>query len=138
MSMALDDAAMQEAFALGWTAEAGNVLCRLMMGLKSLEPAIYVLGPDAGWVSTDELNLLTALRGVKPGALAPAAGVQKDDVPVDTSFDGLLTAAGRLVKDSDVLLASRPFIPDAVDIARIAQQSLREPEEFAALAIRPA
>lgn len=123
VSLTLEDAAKKEAENLRLSAEAMDALCRLMIDLKTLVPPLYILAPSSGWVTTDELNLLTALRGAKPGHIDGAATLLNVHAARHLSLINLVIQAGQLIKGSDVVLGARPLMGDATDAQKIAPRS---------------
>lgn len=127
----VNDAATQEAERLKLSADARRVLCELMQELKTTLPALYVLSPDATWVSADELNLLTAIK--KPliakkrrSAVAPDTTSDRMACSRLAALPHLLARARRLTGDSDVIIATRPLIRTATDIGAVALALLAE------------
>lgn len=128
-SPAIDAGALHEAENLNLSPLAVQVLRRLMGELITEVPALDVLAPAAGWVSNDELSILTALRLTRPGQASPTKPEINAHSATHLSLVDLLSLAGQFLKDSNVVLAARPQPCNAIDIQDIARQSLRTAQQ---------
>ncbi|WP_310009505.1 siderophore-interacting protein [Caballeronia sp. LZ043] len=113
---------------------AAYAFSRLLSKISFLQPSFQLMSPLAGFVSSDELNLLTGLRRASLANVTNEQPLIELDFAAILSLGDLLSIAGRFLRAAGIVLSPRPLLPDAIDVHEIA---LRDPPTDPSCTFRP-